>query len=111
LRAVFSNPNGMLSPGFFARIRVRGNTPYSGLLVPERAIGTDQDQRFVWVVNKDNQVQKRKVILGAHIEESRVIKEGLHADEWLVIEGLQKLRPDSKIDPERIANVDNEQEK
>jgi len=111
LRAVFSNPNGMLSPGFFARIRVRGNTPYSGLLVPERAIGTDQDQRFVWVVNKDNQVQKRKVLLGAHIEESRVIKEGLQADEWLVIEGLQKLRPDSKIAPERIANVDNEQEK
>lgn len=111
LRAVFPNSNGMLSPGFFARIKVRGNTPYSGLLVPDRAIGTDQDQRFVWVVNKDNQVQKRKVILGAHIEEFRVIKEGLHADEWLVIEGLQKLRPDSKIDPERIANVDNEQEK
>lgn len=103
LRAEFPNEKGVLSPGFFARIKIQGNSPYPGVLVPDRAISTDQDQHFIWVVNQDNQVDKRQVKLGAHIEESRVIQEGLKADEWLVIEGLQKLKPGIKIDPERVS--------
>lgn len=103
LRGVFPNPDELLSPGFFARMRVRGSAPYPAILVPDRAIGTDQAQRFVWVVNQDNQVEYRKVTLGAHIGQSRVITEGLKPEEWTVIEGIQKLKPGAKVNPERIS--------
>lgn len=103
LRGVFPNSDDLLSPGFFARMRVRGSVPYPAILLPDKAIATDQAQRFVWVVNKDNQVEYRKVTLGARIGQSRVIKEGLKPEEWIVIEGLQKLRPGIKVNPERIS--------
>ena len=105
LRGVFANPDQLLSPGFFARMRVRGSAPYPAILVPDRAIGTDQAQRFIWVVNQQNQVEYRKVVLGAHIGQSRVITEGLKPDEWTVIEGMQKLKPGLKVNPERISLV------
>ena len=103
LRGVFDNPDGLLSPGFFARMRVRGSVPYPALLLPDRAIATDQAQRFVWVVNQDNQVEYRKVVLGAHIGQSRVISKGIKPDEWVVIEGVQKLKPGIKVNAERIS--------
>lgn len=111
LRAVFANSNGLLTPGFFARLRVQGSTPYPGILVPDGAIGTDQEQRFVWVVKQDNQVEYRKVVLGAHIDQFRVITQGLQASDWLITEGLQKIKPGIKVTPERISLVDTEQEK
>ena len=110
LRGVFANPDGLLSPGFFARMRVRGSAPYPAILLPDRAIATDQAQRFVWVVNQDNQVEYRKVVLGAPIGQSRVIKEGLKAGEWVVIEGLQKLKPGIKVNPERISLAEPHEE-
>ncbi|MGZ5055651.1 MAG: efflux RND transporter periplasmic adaptor subunit [Methylobacter sp.] len=103
LRGVFPNPDELLSPGFFARMRVRGSAPYPAILVPDRAIGTDQAQRFVWVVNQDNQVEYRKVELGAHIGQSRVITQGLKPEDWTVIEGLQRIKPGAKVNPERIS--------
>jgi membrane fusion protein, multidrug efflux system len=99
-----------LSPGFFARMRVRGSAPYPAILVPDRAIATDQAQRFVWVVNQQNQVEYRKVVLGAHIGQSRVIKEGLKPEEWVVIEGLQKLKPDLHVNPEHISLTERHEE-
>jgi multidrug efflux system membrane fusion protein len=83
-------------------MRVRQGAPYPAVLLPDRAIGTDQAQRFVWVVNQENQVEYRKVALGAHIGQSRVISQGLKPEEWVVIEGVQKLRPSIKVNPERI---------
>jgi RND family efflux transporter MFP subunit len=103
LRGVFPNQDELLSPGFFARMRVRGSAPYPAILVPDRAIGTDQAQRFVWVVNQDNQVEYRKVELGAHIGQSRVITQGLKPEEWTVIEGIQRIKPGAKVNPERIS--------
>lgn len=111
LRGVFANPDELLSPGFFARIRVRGSAPYPGILLPDRAIGTDQAQRFVWVVNQEQQVEYRKVKLGAHIGQSRVIIEGLKPEEWAVIEGIQKLKPGIKVNPERISLAGRDGEK
>ena len=111
MRGVFANPDGLLSPGFFARMRVRSSTPYPAILLPDRAIATDQAQRFVWVVNQDSQVEYRKVVLGAPIGQSRVIKEGLNAGEWVVIEGLQKLKPGIKVNPERISLAGPHEEK
>lgn len=111
LRGVFANPDELLSPGFFARMRIRASVPYPAILLPDRAIGTDQAQRFVWVANQENQVEYRKVALGAHIGQSRVITEGLKPEEWVVIEGIQKLKPGIKVNPERIPLAVQEAEK
>lgn len=110
LRGVFANADELLRPGFFARMRVRAGEPYPGLLLPDRAIGTDQAQRFVWVTNQDNQVEYRTVELGAHIGQSRVIRKGINAGDWVVIEGLQKLKPGIKVNPERISLAAPQQE-
>jgi len=111
LRGVLANPDGLLSPGFFARLQVRGSAPYSALLIPDRAIATDQAQRFVWVVNQEQKVEYRKVLLGTHVGQLRVITEGLKADEWVVIEGIQKLMPSIQVNPERISLVEPKGEK
>ncbi|WAR43898.1 efflux RND transporter periplasmic adaptor subunit [Methylomonas rapida] len=102
LRGVFANPDELLSPGFFARMRVRGSDPYQATLLPDRAIGTDQSQRFVWLVKPDNQLEYRQVTPGARIGQMRVIKDGLTPDDWVVVEGAQKLRPGMSVKPERI---------
>jgi len=72
------------------------------VLLPDRAIANDQADHFIWVMNKDKQVSSRKVTVGTKIGELRVVKQGLQADEWVVVEGLQKLRPNSTIEPEKI---------
>lgn len=102
IRGVFKNDDELLSPGFFARLRIRGGAPYQALLLPERAIGTDMAERFAWVMNQDNKVSQRKLVLGKKIGDLRVINQGLKAGEWVVIEGVQKLKPDSVVVPEKI---------
>ena len=102
LRGVFDNPNELLSPGFFARMRVQNNAPYQALLLPDKAIGKDQTQHFVWVVKEDNQVEYRKVTLGMRDNNLRVIREGINPQEWIVIDGIQKIRPNTQVNPERI---------
>jgi multidrug efflux system membrane fusion protein len=101
VRGVFDNTDELLSPGFFARMRIRGSAPYLGLLLPDRAIGTDQADHFVWVMSPDKKVTQHKIIAGKKIGDLRVISQGLKADEWVVIEGLQKLRPNSAVEPEK----------
>ncbi|MGZ4960123.1 MAG: efflux RND transporter periplasmic adaptor subunit [Methylomonas sp.] len=111
LRGVFANPDEMLSPGFFARMRVRGSAPYSAILLPDRAVGTDQAQRFVWVLGANDQVTYRQVKLGALIGQMRVISEGVQPGDWVVIEGIQKLKPGAKVTPERISLAETEGKK
>jgi len=106
LRGVFANPDELLSPGFFARLRVQASASYQAMLLPDRAIATDQAQRFVWVVNQDNQAEYRQVTPGAQIGELRVIHGGLQPNDWVVVEGLQKLKPGAKVNPERTALAD-----
>jgi multidrug efflux system membrane fusion protein len=101
-RGVFGNPNELLSPGFFARLRVPGSAPYQGLLVPDRALGTDQGQKFVWIAKDDGSVEYRQVVPGAASGQMRVISKGLQAQDWVVIEGIQKIRPGTKVQAERI---------
>ncbi len=102
LRAVFPNRDGLLQPGFFARVQIQATPTYSALLIPERAIASDQAQRFVWVVDDKQQVSYRKVELGARINGLRVIRAGLNANDWLVYEGLPRLKPGLTVDAERL---------
>jgi multidrug efflux system membrane fusion protein len=103
LRSVFSNQDELLSPGFFAHIRVRSGAPYPALLVPDRAIATDQAQRFVWVIDADQHVAYRKVVPGTRMGQMRVITSGLQAEDWLVVDGIQKLKPGLQVKPEKIS--------
>jgi multidrug efflux system membrane fusion protein len=100
LRGVFPNPDELLIPGFFARVRVPGSLPYPALLLPERAIGSDQGQKFVWIAQDDGAIEYRKVVVGALFGGYRAIAEGLSHEDKVVVEGLQKLRPGARIKAE-----------
>src|SRR5690606_16966816 len=108
VRAVFDNPGGRLIPGQFVRIRMGAPQAESKILVSERAIGTDQDKKFVFVVDKENKVAYRPVVLGRISDGERIIESGLAAGDRIVVSGLQHVRPGALVDPqaqESIASV------
>jgi RND family efflux transporter MFP subunit len=100
-RAVFSNGDLSLTPGLFGRVRLQGSTRYEAVLVPDEAIGSDQAQKFVLLLNGDNTVEHRTVQLGPVIHGFRVIREGLKPDDWLIVNGMQRARPGLKVAPEK----------
>jgi len=92
-RGVFTNADHSLSPGFFARIRIPGSGKYPALLVPDRALGADQAQKFVYVVTAEKKVEFRPVKIGPMIDGLRVISLGLKLDFLLCGKGLMRVRP------------------
>jgi RND family efflux transporter MFP subunit len=100
LRAVFPNADGRVVPGLFARIRVPLSERHSVLLVEERAIGTDQAQKFVLALTPTNTVAYRSVKLGPVIDGKRVIRSGLEPEEMIVVNGLQRVRPGMPVAPQ-----------
>jgi len=107
-RGVLPNQSGMLIPGFFARLCVPGSDQYATLLVPDIAIGSDQNQRTVLVVNKDNVVEPRVVQPGALFGKLRSIVSGLNPDDRVIINGQMHARPGAIVMPtEQAINVDS----
>jgi multidrug efflux system membrane fusion protein len=102
-RAVIPNPDLTLTPGLFARLRLPGSGRYEALLLPDEAIGSDQTQRFAFVVNDQNTVEYRRVELGPIIDGLRVIRNGLKPEEWVVVNGVQRVRAGATADPQRQA--------
>ncbi|SDS10323.1 efflux RND transporter periplasmic adaptor subunit [Opitutus sp. GAS368] len=100
VRLVFPNEDNALIPGLFARVRIPVSAPQSALLVSERAIGTDQSQKFVFAVGHDNTVTYRTVKLGSVIDGKRVVREGLQPGETIIVNGLQRVRPGMTVAPE-----------
>ncbi|MEJ2515855.1 MAG: efflux RND transporter periplasmic adaptor subunit [Gammaproteobacteria bacterium] len=96
-RAVLPNPDGLLTPGLFARVQLLGRGPYEAILVPDSAVGTDQSRRFVYVVDDDGQAARRDVEPGRRIGELRVIRDGLDGTERVVVKGLQRVRPGNPV--------------
>ena len=100
-RAVFSNPDAVLTPGMFGRIRVPGSPMYQALLVPDAAIGTEQARKFVLVVGTDNKAVPKYLTLGPVVENNlRVIKDGLKADDRVIVNGLMRVRPGQAVTPQ-----------
>jgi RND family efflux transporter MFP subunit len=97
LRTVFPNPDGLIVPGLFARLRVPASERHSVILVEERAIGTDQGQKFVMTLSPTNTVQYRAVKLGPDVNGKRIIREGLKSGEQVVVNGLQRIRPGAAV--------------
>ena len=101
-RGVFENDNLFLTPGLFGRIRVLGSERYKGVLVPDEAVGADQDRRVVYAVGPENKVALKPVRVGPRIDGYRVIREGLGADDVIVVNGLSRVRPGQAVDPQMI---------
>lgn len=100
LRAVFDNAEGRLIPGQFVRVRMARPRNAPVVAVSERAIGTDQNKRFVIVVGGDNKAAYREITLGAMADGLRIVTSGLDAGERIVVSGLQRIRPGAVVSPE-----------
>ncbi|MDE1974814.1 MAG: efflux RND transporter periplasmic adaptor subunit, partial [Hyphomicrobiales bacterium] len=96
-RAVFANPDGLLTPGMFGRIRVPGSPPYTALVVPDAAIGSEQARKYVLVVDNDGIVRQKYIVPGHLDGTMRVVKKGLAADDRVIVNGLMRARPGVKV--------------
>jgi multidrug efflux system membrane fusion protein len=101
IRGSFPNSDGFLTPGNFVRVRVASSPKYDALLVADRAIGSDQDQSFVYVVDSKNIARLRHIKTGQLAEGLRVVNSGLQPDDVVIINGIIKVRPDSPVRPQQ----------
>lgn len=99
MRAVLPNGGGVLTPGFYAGVRIPGSGRYTALLVPDAAVGNDQSQRTVLVLGKDNVVQVRVVEIGALFGDMRAVTAGLTADDAVVVNGQLRAFPGAPVTP------------
>jgi multidrug efflux system membrane fusion protein len=102
-RSVFHNRDLSLTPGSFVRLRLPGSAAYRALLIQDRAVGTDLDKRYVYVVGADGTIEYRTVQLGPIIDGLRVVRSGLQPSDVVVVNGLQRVRPGAHIDPVKVA--------
>jgi multidrug efflux system membrane fusion protein len=105
VRGIFKNSDRVLSPGLFVRVRLPIGESYKALLVSEKALGTDQGQKFVYVIDHDNLAQYRRVQVGKLQQGLRVILHGLSDGERVVVSGLQRVRPGAPVQPKPMATT------
>ena len=103
VRAVLKNPTGLLTPGFFARLSIPGSGRYQTLLIPDTAVGNDQSEHNVLVVDKNNTVVAKPVQLGALFGDMRSITSGLDESDLVIINGQMHVRPGSPVKPAEVA--------
>ena len=109
IRASFANTDNDLLPGLFARIRLVGSDSYDGVLIDEKAVGTDLNNKFVLVVNASNQLEYRAITLGEKVNGLRIVTDGLVATDKIVVNGLQRVRPNMQIEPKLVDMASSEQ--
>jgi RND family efflux transporter MFP subunit len=104
-RAVVDNPGDFLTPGMFGHLRLLGSAPYHAMLVPDQAVSTDQTVQMVYVLGGDGIIRQQTVEVGPLVDGLRVIKSGLKADDQVVIDGVNRVRPGARAKgvPGRIA--------
>ncbi|MGR5147100.1 efflux RND transporter periplasmic adaptor subunit [Photobacterium alginatilyticum] len=107
-RAVFENTDGRFTPGLFARIKVAGSASYQGVLIDDKAVGTDLNTKFVLVLDQDNKVQYRPVKLGKKHNGLRLVSDGLQPGDTIVLKGLQRVRPGAAVNPTPAAMASDE---
>jgi multidrug efflux system membrane fusion protein len=97
MRAVFDNADRTMAPGLFARVQIGGGKEKPALLVSDRAVGTDQSRKFVYVVDQDGKAEYRAVTLGPVVDGLRVVRMGLKSGEKVVVNGLQRVQPGAPV--------------
>jgi multidrug efflux system membrane fusion protein len=102
-RAVFDNKDGQFTPGLFARIKLVANDSYDAILIDERAVGNDLGKKFVLVLRPDNTLEYRPVALGTRVDGLRVVEDGLHPSETIVVNGLQHVTAGAVVQATRVA--------
>jgi RND family efflux transporter MFP subunit len=101
VRAVFPNSDDRLTPGLFARVRIPVSAQHPALLVSEKAIGTDQGQKYVFVVDGGSVAQYRRVTLGAVVDGKRIIQDGINPTDQIIVDGQARVRPGMKVAPQK----------
>lgn len=102
-RGVFANPNDLLGPGMFARVRVPGSGRYQALLISDRAIAMDQGRQYVMVVNSENRAEYRPIETGPLHDGFRVVRSGIKPQDWVIVNGLQFVRPGVEVEASRVS--------
>jgi RND family efflux transporter MFP subunit len=102
VRGAFENDNRVILPGLFAKIRLPLGEPYQALTIPEQALGSDQDKKFIYVVGDQNKIEYRPIEIGRLQGTQRVILKGISEGERVVVSGLQRVRPGVVVDPKMI---------
>jgi len=102
-RGLFKNADRRFTPGMFARVKLIGSGQYDALLINDSAIGTDQSVKFVLRVGADNKIEYAPVKLGPLIDGLRVVRDGLKANDVIVVKGLQQVRPGMPVTPQLVA--------
>ncbi len=110
LRADIDNSHKLLSPGMFVRIRVPIGEPHEAVLIQEEALGSDQGQRFVYILNGDDEVEYRRIKTGRLYEGFRVVETGLTTENRVIVKGLQRVRPGLKVTPKPLNEPKKEKE-
>jgi RND family efflux transporter MFP subunit len=110
VRGIFPNHDRFLTPGMFVRVRLPIGKPYQALLVPEQAVGTDQGQKFVYVVDNKDEVTYRRVTVGKLYEGMRAIADGIFPGERIVVTGVQRVMPGMKVEAKLVENQSNQQQ-
>lgn len=105
-RAIFDNKDGALTPGMYANVRVGAAEKQQALLIPNRAIGTNQDKKFVFVINAENQAVYKEVQLGGHHQAKRLVLSGLNTGDRVVVNGLSHIRANMVVSPKSVAETD-----
>jgi membrane fusion protein, multidrug efflux system len=106
-RAALANPDGRYTPGLFARVRLVGGEDHDAVLIEDRAVGTDLSKKFVLTLSKDNRIEYRLVELGPEINGLRVVTQGLAANDLIVVNGLQHVRPGQSVAATRVSMKDD----
>ncbi|MGQ0835985.1 MAG: efflux RND transporter periplasmic adaptor subunit [Gammaproteobacteria bacterium] len=102
-RGQFDNADRRFTPGMFARVKLTGSARYDAVLINDSAVGTDQSIKYVLLVGADNKIEYRPVKLGPLVDGLRVVREGLEANDVIVVNGLQRVRPGSPVTPQLVA--------
>lgn len=106
VRGQLPNPTRIIDAGMRARVRVPISDPHKSLMITERAVGTDQGRKFVYVVNEQNVAERRDVELGRVGDGLQVVLQGVSANDWIVVNGIQRVRDGAKVDPKRVPMPD-----
>lgn len=101
-RAVLQNKDGQFTPGLFARVQLLGSGEYSAILIDDRAVNTDQSQKYVLALGPNNVIEYRRVKLGRIIDGLRIVREGLKAGDVIVVNGAQRVHPGVTVTPQRV---------
>jgi RND family efflux transporter MFP subunit len=102
VRGIFANPRFLFSPGLFLRVRLQIGVPHKALLIADRALGTDQGQKYLYVVNDQDVVEYRPVKIGPLHDGLRVVEKGLQEGEKIVVSGLQRVREGTQVQPKLV---------